>query len=666
MDKFSFLLKYIRKHSLSYSAGVVFIIATNWIAVSIPEYVQRSIDLLHVGYHVTALSLIQIEKEVGTLPFLEKLKTLENQEYSDENEFEEFLQKTLGPSETEQFRNVILKHTYLNEKLAKNQELLIQYLFIMLGLAVIMMLVRMCSRLLFFTPGRAIECEIKDDMFAKLMELQKDFHEKNPSGTVISKLNNDVTGIRMLCGFGMLALFNIVTALSLTPYKMWLLSPRLTLYCVIPIVFVFVVVKIGMSIMVKNTRARMKNLQALSDFTVSSLSGIDVIKSFEMKNWVTEKFDQENKAILQRSLNISMIRSFFLPILTNLENILKTVILLIGGLFVIKADFTIGELTAYITYAGLLTLPLMSLGWVTTMIQQGLVGVESIQTIAQQKGPFSDVAGLPPNKTDHLFDAGLEVKNLHFRYPGQVEATLNGISFSILPGQTVGILGRIGSGKTTLVNCLNRYLAIDNNQIFFGDQDINLFSPMDIRHAIRTVTQDPFLFSDTVEDNICFGSFEHLEDFSVNLKTILYECALEDEIRRFPQQEKTLVGEKGIMLSGGQKQRISLARAMTAPCDLLILDNVLSAVDAETENFLLKQILRKQHARSLLIVSHRAKTMENADLILVLEEGKIVDQGIHQDLVERPGYYQETWTLQNERMSSQNSASARDTKGIAS
>lgn len=652
MDKFLFLLKYIRKHTLSYSVGVVLIIATNWIAVSIPEYVQRSIDLLGVGYQMTEKSLLQIEKEVGTLPFLEKLQTLENQEFADQGQFVKTLEKTLNLAEIERFKEVILKHTFLSERLTKNQELLIQYLFIMIGLAVAMMVVRMFSRLFFFTPGRAIECEIKDDMFAKLMELQKDFHEKNPSGAVISKLNNDVTGIRMLCGFGILAVFNITTALSLTPYKMWLLSPRLTLYCVMPIVVAFIVVKIGMNFMVVNTRARMKNLQGLSEFIVSSLSGIDVIKSFEMKNWVEGKFDQENQAMLRRSLNISMTRSFFLPILTNLENILKILILLVGGIFVIEGEFTLGELTAYITYAGLLTFPLMSLGWVTTMFQQGLVGVESIQTIERQKGIFSEVAPLPKNKADHLFDAGLEVKDLHFRYQGQTEDTLNGVSFKILPGQTIGILGRIGSGKTTLVNCLNRYLATENSQIFFADQGINDLSYSDIRHAVRTVTQDPFLFSDSVEENICFGSFEHLEDFSMDLKTILYECALEDEIRRFPQQEKTLVGEKGIMLSGGQKQRISLARAMTAPCDLLILDNVLSAVDAETEGFLLKQILRKQHARSLLIVSHRAKTMENADLILVLDDGKITDQGVHQELLTRPGYYRDTWSLQNEMVTS--------------
>lgn len=648
MDKLSFTLKYLRAHTLSYSLGVLFIIATNWIAVSIPEYVQRSIDLISVGYQITENALISIESEIGAHPILAALKRMENQEFLDEDQFAKHLEQTIGGENTNRFKDIIFKHTLLSEKLTKNQALLLEYLFIMLGLAVGMIVVRTFSRILFFTPGRAIECEVKNDLFAKLMELQKDYHEKNPSGTIISKLNNDVMGFRMLCGFGIMQIINILTALSLTPYKMWQLSPRLTLYCIIPVIVIFVIVRVGMHFMVLNLRQRMKHLQDLSAFTVSSLSGIDVIKSFALRKWMETGFDQKNQSLVRRSLNISRIRAFFLSLLSNMENVLKMLILLVGGMFVIEEQFTLGELTAFITYAALLTIPLMALGWVSTMVQQGLVGIESLQTIAQQKGRFSEIPNLPQKEAAHLFDAGLEIKNLHFHYPEQAQATLENINLKILPGQTIGILGRIGSGKTTLVNCLNRYLAVADHQIFFNGKDINQLSHADLRHAIRTITQDPFLFSDTVAANIQFGRLEEQEELPIDLERILYESALEEEIRRFPQQEKTMVGEKGIMLSGGQKQRISLARAMTAPCDLLVLDNVLSAVDAETESFLLKQILRKQHARSLLIVSHRAKTMEKADWILVLEEGKIVDQGVHQDLVARPGYYQETWLLQNE------------------
>lgn len=653
MDKLVFLLKYIRAHTLSYSAGIAFVIATNWIAVTIPEYVQKSIDLLVVGYQVTPDSLARIESELVSRPsfsaeIMQALKSLENQSFEDEERFLEVLRNVLGTDETELFREIIFQHTYLTDTLTKNQELLLRYLFIMLALACAMIVVRTLSRTLFFTPGRAIECEVKNDLFAKLMELQKDYHEQHPSGTVISRLNNDIMGLRMMCGFGLMQVVNICTALSLTPYKMWQLSPALTFYCIIPIIFIFIIVRFGMHFMVINMRQRMQRLQELSAFTVSSLSGIDVIKGFEMHDWSRAEFSGKNRSMRRLSLNLARIRSFFLSLLSNMEHVLKILVLFVGGIFVIEEEFTIGELTAFITYAALLTMPLMALGWVSTMIQQGMVGIESLQTVARQKAPHREIPALPAKEAAHLFDEGLLVRNLHFRYPNQTLDTLRGIDFQILPGQTIGILGRIGSGKTTLVHCLNRYVEAGDDQIFLSGKAINSLAHSDIRRTIRTVTQDPFLFSDTVEENIHFGSIENQDLAPTDLENILYECALEDEVRRFPQQEKTMVGEKGIMLSGGQKQRISLARAMVAPCDLLILDNVLSAVDSETESFLLEQILRKQHARSLLIVSHRAKTMENADWILVLEEGKIVDQGQHQELIDRPGYYRETWLLQNE------------------
>ncbi len=220
-------------------------------------------------------------------------------------------------------------------------------------------------------------------------------------------------------------------------------------------------------------------------------------------------------------------------------------------------------------------------------------------------------------------------------------------------------LGRIGSGKSTLVNALNRYLDISPGSIFLGEQDLTSLSDNDLRNSIRTVTQEPFLFSDTVENNITFADTEYDSNDLEHFREILNAVALEAEVERFPKKEKTMVGEKGIMLSGGQKQRISLARAMLKPCDLLILDNVLSAVDYETERHLLREIYkllkpetnRPAQAKSILIVSHRVTSMGQADWILVLDEGQIVDEGRHTDLIKRPGYYQQMWELQNDHNS---------------
>jgi len=592
-NKYILLGYYIKQHWLSYSLGIIAILATNWIAVSIPEYVRLSIDLL-------------------------------------------------------------------NNDLEARQDLLWEYMLIMLGLAVVMIFVRTLSRILFFNPGRAIECQIKNDMFHKLMALQKDYYEANPSGNIISRINNDITGVRMICGFGLMQSFNITSALSMTPFKMWQLSPNLTLYCIIPILLVFTAVRLGMRVLVRNMQARMESLQRLSGFTVSSLSAIDLIKSQTMRNWSKGRFENENQEMLRRSMKIAWTRSFVLPMLSNLEHFLKLLVLLFGGLMVIKAEFTIGQLTAFIAYSALLTFPLMGLGWVTTMIQQGLVGLASIQTVLQQKLPRSHLKSLSQTRLKSLFaEKRLTVDNLSYRYPLSNKDTLKNVSFNIKPGQVIGLLGRIGSGKSTLVNGLNRYLDMGKGYIFVGKQDLAELSDNDIRTCIRTVTQEPFLFSDTVENNIRFSEAIHEPESPEHFHYILRSAAMEEEVGRFPEQEKTMVGEKGIMLSGGQKQRISLARAMLKPCSLLILDNVLSAVDYETERFLLQEIhklLKSENgmpalAGSLLIVSHRVTSMEKVDWILVLDEGKIVDQGVHADLIQRPGYYQQMWELQNENSS---------------
>ena len=591
--KYVLLGYYIKQHWLSYSLGIIAILATNWIAVSIPEYVRLSIDLL-------------------------------------------------------------------NNDLKNRQDLLWDYMFIMLGLAVVMIFVRTLSRILFFNPGRAIECQIKNDMFHKLMALQKDYYEANPSGNIISRINNDITGVRMICGFGLMQSFNITSALSMTPFKMWQLSPSLTLYCIIPILLVFTAVRLGMHALVRNMQARMESLQRLSGFTVSSLSAIDLIKSQTMRNWSKGRFENENQEMLIRSMKIAWTRSFVLPMLSNLEHFLKLLVLLVGGIMVIKVEFTIGELTAFIAYSALLTFPLMGLGWLTTMIQQGFIGLSSIQTVLQQEVPRSQLKSLPQTGLKSLFaENKLTVDNLSYRYPFSKKDTLKNVSFNIKPGQVIGLLGRIGSGKSTLVNGLNRYLDIGKGTIFVGKQDLAELSDNDIRSCIRTVTQEPFLFSDTVEKNIRFSDLINESESPEHFRKTLRAAALEDEVGRFPEQEKTMVGEKGIMLSGGQKQRISLARAMLKPCSLLILDNVLSAVDHETERFLLKEIhklLKPENgmqalAGSIMIVSHRVTSMERADWILVLNEGKIAEQGVHNDLIQRPGYYQQMWELQNENIS---------------
>jgi ATP-binding cassette, subfamily B, multidrug efflux pump len=335
-----------------------------------------------------------------------------------------------------------------------------------------------------------------------------------------------------------------------------------------------------------------------------------------------------------------------LPLLSNLGQILKIIIFFVGGMYVINGQFTIGQLTEYIAYAALLSHPIMGLGWVLTVFQQGFVGISSIQTIMDREGTDDERKPLPEAKKEELFKNGLHVKNLNYTYHNGDKPVLKDISFSIKPGQVVGITGKVGSGKTTLIQCLNGYLRPGKGQIFYGDQDVDSLRSEDIRSVVNTVSQEVFLFSDTIENNIGLTSENGIDP--KRFDDVIYKSALADELLRFPRKGKTMVGEKGIMLSGGQKQRISLARALYTQSELLILDDVFSAVDTDTERFLIKQIVENHGVKSLVIISNRISVLEKTDFTIVLEDGKMAAKGSHRELMRQSEFYRDILKLQQE------------------
>ena len=578
-SKLKFLLKYTHQYRWWYTGGIIFLILTVWVSVTIPEFIQKSVDL------------------IGS-----------------------------GPEEgrTEFYHNVLL----------------------IFALALVLILVRTFSRILIFFPARLIEKQLKGEMFKKLSSFGKDYYDQNPTGNIISRVNNDINGVRMITGFGILQIGNVLLSLSVTPYKMWKMSPALTLYVIVPMLIVFIIVRIGMAIMVKNTRYRMDILQRLSGKTISFLSGNSVIKNYNIYSYAEDEVQKENLSLFEKTMKIAWIRSFILPLLGNLGQILKIVVLFSGGMFVINGEFTIGELTEYIAYSALLAQPVMGLGWLLTVLQQGFVGISSLQTIMNRNGVDDQRKPLPVPEKKQLFKDGIHLKNLSYTYHNGERPELKDISFSIQPGQVIGITGKVGSGKTTLINCLNGYLRPEKGMIYLGEKDAALLRGEDIRSVVRTVTQEVFLFSDTIENNIVLGS----EKFSVkeNFEDVIYKSAFADEMTRLPMKEKTLVGEKGIMLSGGQKQRISLARALYTPCDLLILDDVFSAVDTETERFLIQHVIKNHAAKSVLVVSNRISVLEKTDFTIVLEDGRMAAKGSHRELLQQSKFYSDILKLQQE------------------
>lgn len=598
MTKPAFIIHYLLLNKYSYMFAVVCIFAVNYLQVEIPRYIQLAVDLL-------------------------------------------------------------------SESTAASQADLIENVQWVILLSVLMVVIRILSRMYALNPGRITEAALKNDLFHRLNRLPSSFHKQFASGKLISIINNDLTGIRLFYGIGFLQLFNILFALSLTPIWMWRISPQLTLYSAFPIVIASIIFWLGYRKLRSLQAERLNNLQDLSEQLMNYLSGIDLIKDQQMSNWAVQEIDKVNQQLLECTIKIAKIQTFFMPILDYANHFMKVLILGLGGYYLLESQLTIGEITAFLSYSVLLALPLMHLGRIATVYQMGMISIDSVQSVLNNAIPDTDTLHLNTAQKTALRGAKLTVKNLSYRYSNPTDATgfnadskqsgkigemvLKALSFTIAPGEKVGILGCIGSGKSTLVNCLNHHLSVDPGQIFWGDKDITELSRQDWRSYVRTITQEPFLFSDTVANNVSFGT-QHHNNEKLNIDEVLELSLLTDDVQRFSDGDQTLVGEKGIMLSGGQKQRLSIARALLTPCDLIIMDNVLSAVDYDTERAILKGVFQRIQDQSLLVVSHRVSALEHMDKILVLEAGEITARGTHSQLLASSSYYRETWELQRHEM----------------
>ncbi len=541
-------------------------------------------------------------------------------------------------------RYIQLAIDLIDEPSTIGHEHLTRYVWIVVVMSVVMIVARIFSRIYALNPGRITEAMLKNKLLRKLNRLPSGFHGKFASGTLISIINNDLNGVRMMFGTGILQLANVLFALSLTPLWMWSISPELTLYSAIPIAIAFVIFRVGFKRMKKYNAEHLYRLQDLSAQLMKFLAGIDLIKNQQMSPWVQAEVEKRNQRLLRCRIQISRIQIFVMPVLDYANNLMKILILGLGGYMLLKQELTLGEITAFLSYSVLLAMPLMQLGRIATIYQRGMLSIESVQRILNAQIPKQDLATLSQPEVEQLNGKTLSVRNLNFSYDDS-RTILQGISFDVPMGKKVGVLGSIGAGKTTLVNCLNHHLEVPEGTIFLGDRDITSFARTDLHRYIKTITQTPYLFSATIEENIRFGSDDKHIDKS-KIQQVLELSQLAGDVSRFDKGDQTLVGEKGIMLSGGQKQRLSIARALLNPIDLIIMDDVLSAVDYETERKILLGVFERLEKQSALVVSHRVSALEYMDEIIVLQEGAMIAKGSHQTLLKTCPYYYETWQLQ--------------------
>lgn len=514
--------------------------------------------------------------------------------------------------------------------------------------------VRTLSRVLFFNPGRDVEYEIRRDIFARLLRLQPSFYATHKRGDLISRASNDITWARLALGFGLLAVVNVSTAFLLTGGQMLLLSPTLTLLVLAPLLVALLIVHLCIQALMDSQRAFQAETGLLSDQVLGSLQGIATIQGFVAEEAFLKRLDVRNHRLLELTIRMSWLRSVAFPLLVLASSSAIAILVGVGGPMALAGTITVGEVAAFAALLATLAGPLRSLGWMLSVVQQSRAALERIFELldAPIERPERE-SGATPLALPAGRGPGFRIRGLSYAYPDEPDRlVLEGIDLDIRPGEVVGLFGRTGSGKSTLIRLLARVFNPQPGMVAVlgpdgASADLTRLDLDAWRDRLAVVPQRPFLFSESIARNIALQ--EPLDRAAA--QRAAEQAALGPDLRQFAQGLDTVVGERGIMLSGGQRQRVALARGLAREADLVVLDDVLSAVDQEAEARLVESLV--QHARgprtpTTFIVSHRLSALRRADRILVLDQGHLVDQGTHAELVGRPGPYREAWQLQNE------------------
>jgi ATP-binding cassette subfamily B protein len=519
-----------------------------------------------------------------------------------------------------------------------------------MGVAVIV--VRSLSRVLIFNPGRHIEYHLRRDLFAHLLRLQPSFYATQKRGDIVSRAANDVSWVRTLVGFGGLQVVNVTLAVILTGWKMVSLSPRLTLMVLMPIVVGAGLVQWGIRRLFFLARRSQEQLGEISEHVLGSLQGMAAIQGFVAEQAFVKRFEERNLSWLRTGLRLALIRSVALPLLLLSGGFAMFALIAVGGPMVLRGNLTVGELAAFSALLTVFLPPLRSMGWMMSVIQRGRAALERIFELMD--APIEK----PEGASGVILEGGrgpeIELCDLHFAYPDEPDhEVLTGLSATIPSGAVVGLFGRTGSGKSTLLRLLARLYNPTPGSIQIDGTDLVTLDLEHWRQRLTVVPQRPFLFSDAISANVALEA----KPDDARVLSAVEMAALGSDLKSLPDGLQTVVGERGIMLSGGQRQRVALARGLYRGGDLLILDDVLSAVDHQTEARLVETVAglaRRSEAPTVLIASHRLSALRHCDIVFVLESGRLLDSGTHNELIERPGIYRDTWLVQSQRAAAEN------------
>lgn len=508
----------------------------------------------------------------------------------------------------------------------------------MIGLTVLAGIFRFITRRTIIWMSRHLEYHIRSALFAHLLKLNPSFYHSTRTGDVMARATNDLEAIRMMVGPGFMHLVNTVVSLLIAAGFMFYMSPRLTLYAFLPmIVFPWLVNKVGNLVHLKFIKIQ----EQFSRMTVAAqenLAGIRVVKAYRQEQAEIEAFGVESEEYVQLNLNMARLQGLLFPLIRFLAAGINLIILGVGGYEVINGDMPLGTLVAFLTYVNALFWPMFAMGWVVSIYQRGTASLDRVNRIFHTEPLIADNGG---DERSQPMRGHIKIENLTFAYNDQ--PVLKNINMEINPGQTIGLIGTTGSGKTTLVSLLAHLFPVPRGMISIDEMDINDWPLGSLRNQIGFATQEPFLFSDTIEGNIRLGRPDARQSEVV---TAARMAALEKDLFDLPNGYETIVGERGITLSGGQKQRTAIARALIGDPRILILDDVTSAVDTETEDEILKQLESSRDDRTRIIISHRVSSVKSADWICFMDDGRIVEKGSHDELMALGGRYAKLYQAQ--------------------
>ena len=548
--------------------------------------------------------------------------------------FSLFAPRLIGESLTA-VENYLVNH---QGDLAALKSLLLSNILIIIGATLLSGFFTFLMRQTIINVSRYIEFDLKNEIFSHYQRLTQRFYKNNRTGDLMSRISEDVSKVRMYVGPAIMYSINTVTLFLCVITIMFSIAPRLSIYTLIPLPLLSITIyKLSRVINARSTVVQ-EMLSKLSSFTQETFSGISVIKSYGLETNTHQNFDVLALEAKEKNMNLVKVQAWFFPLMILLIGLSNLIVIFIGGQQYMDGTIEIGVLAEFIIYINMLTWPVAVVGWVTSVVQQAEASQKRInaflnETIEIQDGPGVDVA----------VQGEISFENVSLVYPETQIKALDCISFKVERGKSLGIIGKVGSGKSSILHLINRLYDPDSGNILLDDHDIRDFKLQKLRSHIGNVPQNAFLFSESIEENIRLGKQDAREEEIIEASK---KAAIYKNIKKFKQGYKTLLGERGLTLSGGQIQRVSIARALIKDPQILLFDDCLSAVDTDTEEKILKNLKEFSQNKTTIIVSHRISSVKDADHVIVLERGKIIEQGEHQKLIDLKGFYYDLFNKQ--------------------